>query len=88
MHRQLSDENVRKEIGVYTVESELRARRLKWWSRIVQAPKENKQLLAVLFGTMEREVREGKVLGTVPGMRETTMQFGNGKCRGIGQHRH
>ena len=29
-------------------------------------PGENKQLLAALFGTMEREVRDGRVLGPTP----------------------
>ena len=64
--RQLSNEQVRKITRLCTVDSTLRARRLKWWMNIMANPGENKQLMAALFGTMEREVREGKVLGPTP----------------------
>ena len=64
--RQLIDDQVRNMMGISTVKSELRARRIKWWQAVMDAPEENKQMLAALFGTMEREVREGKVLGPTP----------------------
>ena len=53
-------------MGIYTAESMLRARRLKWWQDIMNSLGENKQLLAALFGTMAREVRGKRVLGPSP----------------------
>ena len=47
--RQLSNDQVRVQMGLCTVDSTLRARRLKWWQDIMTSPSENKQLLAALF---------------------------------------
>ena len=78
--RQLSNDQVREQMGLYTVESTLRARRLKWWQDSMTSPSENKQLLAALFGTMGGEVRETTCLGTNPMGR--TASTGSGSIRG------
>ena len=70
VRRQHSNTHVRKWMGMPTVESELRARRLKWWKDIVYAPEENVQLLAALFGTMGIEWSTGVLTGTVPWVRQ------------------
>ena len=72
--RQLSNEQEREHTRLHTVDSTLRARRLKWWTIIMADTGENKQLLAALFGTMERGLRDGRVLGPTPWV----MQLANG----------
>ena len=62
-------------MGLSTVESALRARRLKWWQDIMAATGEHTQLLAALFGTMEREVRDGRVLGPTPWVCQLTIDL-------------
>ena len=64
--RQISAGKVRNRMGISTAKSELRSRRIKWWQAVIDAPEENKHMLAALFKTMEREVREGSVLGPTP----------------------
>ena len=39
------------------------------------SPSENKQLLAALFGTMEREVREKRVLGPTPWVEQLALDL-------------
>ena len=70
VRRQVGDNKVREWLGISTVESELRARRLKWWKGIVRSPEENRQLLAALFGRMDRELQEGMEVGIPPWVRQ------------------
>ena len=63
--RQRSNREVRQMMNISTVESELQAKRLKWWQQIITKPYDNGQLLAALFGRAERERREGKDLGNL-----------------------
>ena len=76
VRRQLSDEEVRRRLGLATVESELRARRLKWWQGVTEDRGNNVQLRAALFGTMRRETREGVILGPCPWMQLLMQDMG------------
>ena len=55
--RQLSNDQVRVNMGLHTVASTLRARRLKWWQDLVTFPERKQTAACHFFGTMEREVR-------------------------------
>ena len=60
--RQKSNETVRQEMKVATVESELRHRRLKWWQSILTHPDDNKQVRAAMFGNTMYENEDGPAM--------------------------
>ena len=57
--RPITNTAVREWMGLATVKSELRSRRLKWWVSITQHTDDNAQLLAALFSPLELEETKG-----------------------------
>jgi hypothetical protein len=53
-----TNEWVRRRMGIYTTESELARRRVKWYKKMLTYPDENKLLRAALTGKMERDELE------------------------------
>ena len=64
--RSHSDLHIRKRMGIHTVDSLLRSRRLKWWREISTHRDDNEQLLAALLGTLDLEDYESTYTGTTP----------------------
>jgi hypothetical protein len=54
----LKNEWVRKKLGIYTTESELSKRRVKWYKKMLIYPEENKLLRAALTGKLEMDEHE------------------------------
>ena len=63
--RSHSDLHIRKRMGIHTVDSLLRSRRLKWWREISTHRDDNEQLLAALLGTLDLEDYESTYTGTM-----------------------
>jgi hypothetical protein len=53
-----TNEWVRKGLGIYTTESELSRRRVKWYKKMLTYPEENKLLRAALTGKLELDEHE------------------------------
>ena len=76
MRRQITDREVREWMGIATVRTELRARRLKWWGDMLACPAEYGQLRAALFGTMAGIL---PILNRFIGVRSTELNMGTSR---------